>query len=187
MKRFLTCAASALCLAGVVLSAPAYAQQAEPSVPGQANRVLKATHGAWEIHCIEGTETCVMQQVGETADGKRAILVTIQRITGATAEGQEIPATLTALAPLGLWIPYSIRFKVDEGELGAAQLVRCVSDGCIGQAPLNAQAVETFKRGSNAKFGFVLTEEVLVDVSLNGFTAAYEELKPIEVQAPAQN
>ena len=186
MKSFLTRAA-ALCLAGFVLSAPAHAQQAEPAVPDQANRVLKATHGAWEIHCIEGTETCVMQQVGETADGKRAILVTIQRISGATADGKEVPATLTALAPLGVWIPYNIRFKIDEGELGSTQLIRCVSDGCIGQAPLSAQDVNTFKRGSTAKFGFVLTEEILVDISLNGFTAAYDALTPVAVQAPAQN
>ena len=132
-----------------------------------------------------------MQQVGNTADGKRAMLVMIERLAGVTAEGQPVPAALTVHTPLGVLIPYNVRVKVDEGNVQPVPLIRCLSDSCMARAPLREQDVAVFKRGGNAKFGFFLTDEVLVDVSLKGFTAAYDALKPVQVQAapgtPAQN
>jgi invasion protein IalB len=187
-------AAAALCLAGVALSAPAFAQQeqapAEPAQPAQAvqpDRVLKETHGAWEIHCIEGTETCNMQQLGKTGEGERALLVTIERLAGVTAEGKPVPASLTVYTPLGVLIPYDVRVRIDDGEVMPVPLMRCLSDLCMARAPMAEQHVSMFKRGSNARFGFYLNDEILVDVSLSGFTAAYDSLTPVQVQAPPQN
>ena len=62
----------------------------------QSNDVLKEKHGDWEIRCIDGSDTCAMSQIGSTGDGKRALLVTIQRLKGATADnGISIPAAMT--------------------------------------------------------------------------------------------
>lgn len=197
MTRFLSRAAATLCFAGLGLVVPAAAQQTQPQQPlaeqvqpiqpGQPNRVLKATHGAWEVHCLEGTETCAMQQFGKTADGKRALLVVINRLAGVSQEGQAISASMDVLAPLGVLIPYNVRLKVDQGEVQPVPLLRCLSQGCMARAPLDEQAVGMLKKGTNAKFGFFLTEEVLADVSLNGFTAAYDSLTPIAVQDAQQN
>ena len=201
MTRFLFRAAAALCFVGLGLSVPAVAQQTQPQPqpqqvqpgqiqPGQAaqpNRVLKATHGAWEVHCFEGTDTCAMQQFGKTADGKKALLVVIERLAGVTREGQAIPASMEVLAPLGVLIPYNVRLKIDQGEVQPVPLLRCLGQGCMARAPMVEQAVEAMKKGTNAKFGFFLTEEVLADVSLNGFTAAYNSLKPVAVQDAPQN
>lgn len=195
MTRFRSRAAAALCLAGMVLSAPAMAQQAQSSQmeAAQPERELRATHGAWEIHCLKGTETCVMQHVGKTDDGKRALLVTVERLAGVTAEGQAVPAAMTVHTPLGVLIPYQVRVKIDEGEVMPVQLLRCLTDSCMARVPMAEQDVDMFKKGSTARFGFFLTDEVVVDVSLNGFTAAYNALKPVQVEAagpaatPAQN
>lgn len=187
MRRFPSLAIAAVCLVG--LAVPAMAQQADqqepqPSQPQQTQQqpkqVLKATYGDWEIHCIEGTDTCVMQQIGKTADGKRALLVTIERLSGVTAQGKPVAAAMTVNVPLGVLIPYGVRLKIDDGEVKPVPLMRCLPESCAAREPLDDAMVDTLKKGSAAKFGFYLQNEVLADVSLDGFTKAYSELKPIE-------
>lgn len=185
MTAFRIRAAAALWLAGVALGVPASAQQTEQPAPAQQAQpsqprdVVKATHGAWEIHCIDGTETCAIQQIGNTSDGKRAMQVTVERLAGVEAQGQNIPAAMTVRTPLGVLIPYLVRVQIDQGEVQQIPLVRCLPDSCVARAPLTQQAVDQLKRGGTAKFTFFLSEEVPVTISLNGFTKAYDELKPI--------
>lgn len=181
MTGFMTRAAAALCLAAMTFAAPAFAQEA------QSDRELKATHGAWKVYCLAGSDTCAMQQVGETADGKRALMITIERLAGVNADGKPVAAALTVHTPLGVLIPYNVRVKIDNGEVHPVQLLRCTPDSCMARAPLNAQDVASFKGGSEAKVGFYLSNEVLVDISLMGFTAAYDSLTPVEMDQPAGN
>jgi invasion protein IalB len=144
------------------------------------NQVLKATHGDWEIQCLEGTETCAMQQVGNTADGERALLVTVQRLAGVTADERPVPAAITVNTPIGVLIPYAIRVRVDEGNIAQVPLMRCVPESCVARAPMAEEAIAELKRGSKATFAYFLQEEVLVEISLNGFTAAYDALTPVQ-------
>lgn len=146
----------------------------------QSKDVLKATHGDWEIRCIEGSSTCAMSQVGKTNDGKRAILVTIQRLKGAKADnGTPVPAAMTVQAPLGILLPYGVRLKIDADQVVPLPLSRCVPAGCISQAPMLDEAVNKMKKGSKAVYGFFLDKEILVNVSLRGFTKAFNTLTPI--------
>jgi len=169
--RFRAAARAALLLAG--LAAPAAAQT-------EARDVLKESHGNWEIRCIEDTDVCAMSQVGKTLDGKRALLVTIQRLEGATAEdGAEILGAITMQAPLGVLIPYGVRLKVDDNKVVRFPISRCVPGGCVSQAPMLEEAVNDMKRGTTAIFGFFLDHEILVSVSLRGFTAAFDGLTPV--------
>jgi invasion protein IalB len=187
VRQSLLRAAAALCVAGLGLAVPAAAQQTQPPQQAQPERVLKATHGAWEVQCLKDTDTCVMQQVGKTADGKRAMLVLIERLAGVTAEGKSVPAAITVHTPLGVLIPYGVRVKIDQGDVHPVPLMRCLADSCMARAPMQEKDIQMFKKGTSAKFGFFLTDEVLVDVSLNGFTAAFDSLKPVQVPAGAQN
>ena len=171
MTRFLA-AMSALAVAFVALASP---------VSAQTEDVLKETHGDWEIRCLQGTDTCAMSQVGKTDDGKRALLVTIQRIQPGpkTKDGQPIPAAMTVQTPLGILLPYGLRIKIDADKVVPLPLHRCIPAGCVSQAPMLDEAVNKMKGGSKAVFGFFLESEVLVNVSLKGFTAAYNALKPV--------
>ena len=180
MRRKLFRAAAVACLAGFSVAGAAQAQIQAPEAAQK--QVLTATHGAWEIHCLEGTETCAMQQVGNTAEGQRALLVTVQRLAGVTAEGKAVPAALTVNTPVGVLIPYGVRVKVDEGNVAPVPLLRCLPDTCAARAPLADEAISKLKKGSKATFGFFLQEEVLIDVSLSGFTAAYDALKPVQAE-----
>ena len=147
------------------------------------NDELRATHGDWEIRCIKGTDTCAMSQVGNTKEGERALLVTIQRVSGAkTEDGRPIQAAMTVQAPLGILIPYGIRIKIDGDKVIPLPLSRCIPAGCISQAPMLDEAVNKMKKGSKAVYGIFLQQEVLVDISLSGFTKAFNNLKPVPAQ-----
>ncbi len=173
MTRFLTAIAATLWMVALTLASPAYAQS-------QSNDELRATHGDWEIRCIKGTETCAMSQVGKTADGKRALLVTIQRLKGAKSDnGTAIPAAITVQTPLRILIPYGVRVKIDNDQVVPLPLSRCIPAGCISQAPMLDEAVSKMKAGSKAVFGFYLQNEVLVNVSLRGYTKAFNSLTPV--------
>ncbi len=173
MLRFLTITVIAVGLAAG--AAPrATAQQQAPK------EVLKETHGAWNIRCVEGTETCAMSQIGKTSDGKQALLVTIQRLQGATSEdGQPVPAAITVQTPLGILLGYGLRLKIDNQETVPLPLGRCIPGGCVAQAPMLDEAVSRMKAGSKAVFGYFMRNEILVDVSLSGFTKAFNSLKPV--------
>lgn len=143
--------------------------------------VLKATHGDWQIRCIEKTQVCAMTQVGKTKAGKRALLITIQRIAGQkTKKGKAVPAAMTVQTPLGILLPYGVRVKIDKEKVIPLPLARCIPRGCIVRAPMLQQAVDKMKKGSKAVFGIFLNKEVLVNVSLKGFTKAYDNLKPVK-------
>ena len=168
----------AFAVALAVMAVPAHAQKAAPK------DVLKETHGAWEIRCIEGTATCAMTQVGKTDDGKRAILVTIQRITGAkTKDGKPIPAAMTVQTPLGILLPYGLRLKIDQDKVVPLPLARCIPAGCVSQAPMLDEAVGRMKKGAKAVYGYLLQKEILVNISLSGFTKAYESLTPVPAKS----
>ena len=124
-----------------------------------------------------------MSQVGNTGDGKRALLVTIQRLSGAkTDSGVPIPGAMTVQTPLGILLPYGVRLKIDSDQVVPLPVSRCVPQGCISQAPMLDEAVGKMKKGSKAVFGFFLDKEILVNVSLRGFTKAYNNLTPVKGQ-----
>ena len=158
---------------------------AVPGVAGaqDANSVKTATHGDWEIHCIKGTEACAMQQVGKTGDGKRGLFVTIQRVNQAGQDGRQVSALISAIAPLGVLLPYGLRAKIDGGAETGMPYNRCMQTGCFAQAPMSEETVNQMKRGSNAVFSIALDREITVNISLRGFTKAYDSLKPISPNA----
>lgn len=170
-------------LAGFLVAAWLLAMGGSSSAFAQGQDELRATHGDWEVRCVSGTDTCAMSQVGNTSDGKRALLVTVQRLRGVTAEdGSVVPAAITVQTPLGILLPYGVRMKIDNNQVVPVQLSRCVPAGCISNARMLDEAVGRMKKGSSAVFGFFLDREILVNVSLRGFTKAYNSLSPVSAQ-----
>lgn len=176
MNRFFT----SIALMGAFLAYTTAASAQQPP-----NEELRATHGDWEIRCISGSDTCAMSQVGKTSDGQRALLVSIQRVTGPkaqTQDGKPIQAAMTVQTPLGILIPYGVRIKIDSDNVIPLPLSRCIPAGCVSQAPMLAEAVSKMKKGSKAVYGVFLDKEILVDISLRGFTKAFNTLKPVTAQ-----
>ena len=124
-----------------------------------------------------------MSQIGKTDDGKRALLVTVQRVSGLNAEnGTAVPAAMTVQTPLGILLPYGLRVKIDNDQVVPLPVQRCIPAGCVSQAPMLDEAVSKMKAGAKAVFGFFLDKEILVTVSLRGFTKGFNSLKPVPSQ-----
>ncbi|MBK0397872.1 invasion associated locus B family protein [Limibaculum sp. M0105] len=172
MRLLTTLAAATLVAAG--LNSASLAQQ------GQPKEVEKTTHGDWSVRCLEGTDDCRITQIGKNANGQDALLVSLQRISGAkTQNGAAIPAALQVQAPLGVLIPYGVRLKIDDGETAPLGITRCLPIGCVAGAPMTDEAVSLMKKGTTANFSYVLQNETVIKISLKGFTKAYESLTPL--------
>ncbi|MEM7507168.1 MAG: invasion associated locus B family protein [Pseudomonadota bacterium] len=157
------------------LAAPITAQAQEQEV--------RATHGSWQILCLQGTDACAMQQVGKSAQGEDALVMRISRVEGATSEdGQVIPATAEIIAPLGVILSTGLRVQVDGGQVRATGFQICLANGCLAQDVMSEKFVNDMKGGSTAKVLLVLPQqgEVSVNLSLSGFTKAFNSLKPLQ-------
>jgi len=173
LRLLITLAAAAVVAAGFGTASLAQQQ-------GQKKEVETETFGDWSMRCLEGTQDCRITQIGKNADGEDALLVSLQRISGAkTQNGAAIPAALQVQAPLGVLIPYGVRLKIDEGDTAPLGITRCLPIGCVAGAPMTEEAVNLMKKGTTASFAYVLRNETVIKISLKGFTKAYDSLKPL--------
>lgn len=170
---------AAACLLGtLVLPGSAAAQNAAQQQP--ANETVKATHGDWEIVCAAAeADRCVMRQIGEMADGKRVMEVRVRKLDGVeTDDGQVVPAAIRIMTPLGSILPAGVSVSVDGSEPRTGLFEICLPQGCIVEDPMSEEFLGRLKSGVTARmtFGVIQQGEVNVDISLNGFTAAFAAL-----------
>ncbi len=161
-------------VASLMFPALSVAQQQAPK------EVKGATHGDWQIVCLEGTELCRMEQYGKSPQGERALLVRLQRVTG-----QEIkaPAVISMLAPPLVLLSFNLRAKIDNGEMKILPFERCLPQGCLAAGPMSDATVADLKKGTKMTVEFILEKRENITVSLRGFTKAYNSLKPIQAKA----
>lgn len=160
--------------------------QAIPLTAGaqQQNQTVKATHGAWQIICINDSDACAMQQVGKSSEGKDAMVVRITKVDAKTDKGEAIPASVEIVAPLGVILPAGLRVQIDGGKVRATGFQICLANGCLAQDVMNQPFIDDLKRGSAAKMTVVVPGqgEVGVDISLSGFTKAFGSLKAAQLR-----
>jgi invasion protein IalB len=139
--------------------------------------------GDWSVLCTEDGTQCAMQQVGRTAQGEDALLIELNKFAEPqTANGRQFVARGVILAPLGVLLPPQIRLDVDGNDLGAVPFFRCTPDNCQAQVQFEQNVIDGFIRGARARFTYVVpsgqgeAQEVTAEVSLSGFTRAYNSL-----------
>ncbi|MEM7211466.1 MAG: invasion associated locus B family protein [Pseudomonadota bacterium] len=167
--------AAASLISVLALSGAALAQQGQPKL------VKQTTHGDWDIVCVEGTDTCRMEQTGKTDQNEPILAVSIERVSGASINGQAYPSVITMVAPLGTLLP-AISAKIDSAEPKLLPFERCLSNGCFARSPMIDETVSSLKKGSKMLVEFRRGRMVSVSISLRGFTKAYNSLKPIPAQ-----
>ncbi|MEM9148035.1 MAG: invasion associated locus B family protein [Pseudomonadota bacterium] len=168
--RLLGAAAAILLLA---LPATALAQSAEG--------VKRATHGDWDVLCAEGGDgNCVMRQIGKNAQGNDVMVVTVRALSGVKADnGQEVPAAIDVVAPLGVALRAGLRVKIDGGQDRAAPFDICIESGCLVRSPVGAEFLTALKAGNSASMTVMAPQqgEVAINISLRGFTKAFNSLR----------
>ncbi len=171
-------------LAGALLGAPAWAQQAQapaqpaeqtqqpaaeaPAAPAaeaqpqagasqqqQPQQVVTQTFEAWNIVCLNGEAPCVMRQAGATPDGKEIMEVSIRRIEPQQTQQGTVEAIMDVRVPLGVLLREGLSVQVDGSEAQRGAYTICVVDGCLMREPLPNAFLNQLKKGAGATFGFV--------------------------------
>lgn len=134
----------------------------------------------WTVKCVEGAEgtaakQCFMIQV--VSDSK-----TDEPVLGAEigyVPGQEV-AVGQFTVPLGIFLPAGMQLKVDaDKEIGRVPFSVCDPVGCRAVIPLNDKVLPLLKGGTVLKVIIASPDgrKATLDVSLGGFTAAFNSLK----------
>lgn len=192
MNLLKSCAAFALILS---LAGAAFAQDAAtttadeefpiaPATDTAPSEFTKATHGDWQIRCTTSTiEQCVLYQLLKDANGTPVVEITMVKLpTG----GQAI-AGVTAVTPLGTVLTTGFAFQIDANPARQYPYNWCTPNGCFSRFGLDAASVAMMKSGNEgvvALFSFNQGKDpIRLKLSLNGFTAGFEEL-PLSPSAP---
>ena len=96
-------------------------------------------------------------------------------------ETAQAAAGVTIVTPLGTLLPSGVVLQVDTGEKRQYPFAWCSQVGCFARFGLDEPAVAAMKRGKGGKITLVSIgkpdQPVMLDLSLTGFTAAFDSLE----------
>jgi invasion protein IalB len=141
---------------------------------------IRETHGDWALRCFpnetedQADDLCQMYQLLTEDAGNPVAEFTLYRLEGA---GQVI-AGATLAVPLGTLLTEEVKLSVDAGKAKSYAYSYCTMAGCFSRIGLAQADIDAMKRGSKATIEIVPAQapdqKVRIDVSLAGFTAAFE-------------
>lgn len=143
----------------------------------------KEVIGAWEIRCIkteEDTDPCQMYQLLDDGQGAPVAEVSLFRLPG-TGKAE---AGATIVVPLETALPQQMTLSVDGGKARRYPYAFCNPVGCYVRMGLTDADIAAFKKGKEAVVTIVPAlapdQKVELKVSLDGFTASYNQASVIE-------
>ena len=143
----------------------------------QTNGKVRSRHGAWNIICDvppgAANEQCaLMQNVVAEDRAEVGLSVVVLR----TADNKA--RILRVLAPLGVLLPNGLGLNIDGKDIGRANFVRCITDGCYAEVILDETLLKTMRGGKAATFIVFQTPEegIGIPVDLDGFEDGFNKL-----------
>jgi invasion protein IalB len=155
---------------------------ASAAVAQDQQNVTRTPMGDWTKLCVNGNAQCVIEQIGKTAAGEDAMSVQIEKLAAPQeVNGSTVEAVANIRVPLGVVLTQGLRLRIDQGQQSASPYFMCQPNGCLVRAPLQPDLLQSFRRGARAQFSFVVlaegeAREVPIDISLSGFTRAFDSL-----------
>ncbi len=149
----------------------------EPVGPQVGEPYVRDTFGDWALRCIkseEGTpDPCNLYQLLSNEDGVSVAEFNVFPLP----EGQRAAAGATIVVPLETLLTQQLTIAVDGKNARRYPFTFCNRAGCVARLGFTQAEVDEFKRGAAATVRLVPaaapTEEVVLDVSLTGFTAGF--------------
>ena len=160
---------AAFSMAATLFTITGYAQTSSDNDPKK--------HGAWSIVCDTpagaSSEQCALMQ-NVVAEDRPEVGLSVVVLKTADNKAR----ILRVLAPLGVILPNGLGLNIDGKDLGRAQFVRCVSDGCYAEVILKDDLLNTMTTGKSATFIIFSTPEegIGIPVDLSGFKPGFEAL-----------
>jgi len=135
-----------------------------------------AVHGDWQIRCRTDNNACFMYQLAIDA---REIPIAEMSIVPLNAEDGRV-AGFTIVTPLRTLLTQGVTLQIDNGSQQKYQFGWCTEAGCAARFAVRADGLSQFKRGNKSRLTVHSVEKpdapVILDVSLKGFTAAFDDL-----------
>jgi len=137
------------------------------------------THGAWQVNCNPNAD-CAMAQIGKDKSGTPVLEMVVRKLEAPLeADGRTAIAVLDFITPLGVVLISGLELKIDSAKGESAPFQICTEQGCLVREPVDQGLIDRLKRGNSARVTVVAANqgEVSANMSLSGFTKAYNSLK----------
>jgi len=158
----------------------------EDTGPKVGETYVAETSGDWQVRCVRAPEgqkdPCQLYQLlRDTNDNPVAeINVLALPSTSQAAAGANI------IVPLETLLTEQLRMTVDGRNARRYPFSFCTEVGCLARIGFSAEDVAAFKRGNKAELVIVPAaapdQEVVLNVSLTGFTAGFAKLEELRSQ-----
>lgn len=159
--------------------------------PKVGSYYAKSTHSDWTIRCVtteSGNDPCELYQLLKDSDGNSVAEMTLIPLTNG-----EVAAGATMVVPLETDLTKGLSFAIDGNKASGYPFSFCAPVGCVSRMGFTSGELSALKGGSKASvgllpFGADPENPVELELSLAGFTAAYNELAKLadEAQATAE-
>ncbi|MBE0414413.1 invasion associated locus B family protein [Yoonia sp.] len=190
------CALKSLFVATMLMQAPfAFAQEAEspspadpikelslgePAGPQVGDTYVAGTFGDWAKRCQKAPEgqqdPCNLYQLLTDENDAPVAEFSLFRLP----DGARAIAGATIVAPLETLLTQQLTLTVDRNEARRYPFSFCNAGGCVARVGFTQTEVDQFKRGAAGTVRLVPAAapdaEVVLTLSLAGFTAAYDAL-----------
>ena len=166
--------------ASLMIAATAWAQESEtPEESPEPEMEMKAFQD-WEVRCEADADQCFMYQMVRNAAGNPVAEV---RVVNIEPRGEAV-AGATVVTPLGTLLDSGLVLQIDDAEARQYPFNWCTRAGCFARFGFTEAEVDSMKAGNAVKMRLVSVsapdQPVLLEISLSGFTAAYDEMSKPE-------
>ena len=143
---------------------------------------LAGNKGDWNVRCITGNpgeiDKCEIQQLLFLNENTPVADISIFKLP----EGERAVAAATVMVPLETLLTKKFRFAFSEGAVKEFPYSFCNQNGCLVRMGLLEEDIEAMKKGSSSKLSIthISSPEASINLSLslNGFTAAFDVIRP---------
>ncbi len=132
----------------------------------------------WALQCggkgLKDDQRYITQNIFIQESGLRLLAVAIGYL------GPDGTPRLFFTLPLGILLPPGMAFNIDGGEEIKVPIRVCLPDGCKAGVQLDKKLLNAWKKGLRAKVAFLdgkTQQQIIVEVSLGGFTKAFAALQ----------
>ena len=144
---------------------------------------LAGNKGDWTIRCITETngkpDKCEIQQLLFLNENTPVADISIFKLP----EGEVAVAAANIMVPLETLLTKKFQFAFSKEIVKEYPYSFCNKNGCLVRLGLLEEDVEAMKKGSSSKLSITHISNpesfINLDVSLKGFTAAFEIIKPL--------
>jgi invasion protein IalB len=152
-----------------------------PQLPTpEVYEIVRETFQDWEVRCAPDGDDCFVYQLALDEDENPVAEFSLVRLPA----GSEAVAGATVVTPLGTLLPAGLVMQVNDGEARQYPFTFCSQVGCFAQLALTQETISSLQRGRVARLTLASvaapSEPVELELSLMGFTAAYNSIQPGE-------